>query len=96
MISAPDLFVNILPHFPPGLITFAGPKTGLDSFVYQFNRFIKSCFRVVNCLDVIPCLPPYPYEHVGTAIDVDSGGWIGPLYRHSLYAYQAGLQRLVG
>jgi triacylglycerol lipase len=95
VVSAPDIFVNMAPHIEPRLITFAGPKPGLGDFAKAFNRVIKTCFRVVNYLDIIPLLPPWPYEQVGTAINVDSGGSFDPLYRHSLFAYQAGLEKLV-
>lgn len=95
VIGAPDIFVNIPPNFAPRLITFAGPKAGFGDFVTAFNEIIASCSRVVNYCDIIPPLPPCPYEHAGSAIYVDSGG-IGPGWRHSLKAYQRGLQRLVG
>jgi triacylglycerol lipase len=95
VISAPDIFVNMAPHIAPSLTTFAGPKPGLGDFAKAFNQVIKTCFRVVNFLDIIPSLPPWPYEQVGIAINVNSGGSFDPLYRHSLYAYQAGLEKLV-
>jgi triacylglycerol lipase len=74
---------------------FAGPKPGLGDFVKPFNQLITTCFRVVNFLDIIPCLPPWPYEQVGVAINIDSGGPFNPVYRHSLYAYEAGLEKLM-
>jgi triacylglycerol lipase len=95
VVGAPDIFVNMAPHFEPRLITFAGPKPGLCDFTKPFNRVINTCFRVVNCLDIIPLLPPWPYEQPGIAINVDSDGSIDPLWRHSLLAYQAGLEKLV-
>ncbi|OBG56341.1 hypothetical protein A9X03_02710 [Mycobacterium sp. E1715] len=55
----------------------------------------RLCDRVVNYSDLIPLLPPCPYEHVGAAIYINSGG-PGALWRHSLYAYRQGLRRLVG
>jgi hypothetical protein len=95
VLSAPDIFVNMAPHIEPRLITFAGPKPGLGDFAKAFNHVIKTCFRVVNFLDIVPFLPPFPYQQVGIAINVDSGGPIDPLSRHSLFAYQAGLEKLV-
>lgn len=95
VLSAPDIFVNMPPHIEPRLITFAGPKPGLGDFAKAFNQVIKTCFRVVNFLDVVPFLPPWPYEQVGIAINVNSGGSVDPLYRHSLFAYEAGLEKLV-
>ncbi|MGD1171529.1 lipase family protein [Mycobacterium seoulense] len=95
VVSAPDIFANIPPNLAPRLITFAGPKSGFTDFVNPFNETIASCYRVVNYSDLIPLLPPCPYEHVGAAIYINSGG-LGALWRHSLYAYRQGLQRLVG
>jgi triacylglycerol lipase len=92
VLAAPDIVVNMSPNIQPTLITFGGPKTGLHDFADAFNKVIKCCFRVVNYLDVVPFLPPLLYTHVGTAIDVDSGGSSDPLSRHSLYAYKTGLE----
>jgi triacylglycerol lipase len=95
VMSAPDIFVNIPPNLAPRLITFAGPKTGFGDFGNPFNENIASCYRVVNFSDLIPFLPPWPYWHVGTPIGINSGG-IGAGWRHTLDAYQLGLQKLVG
>ncbi|MEB4209913.1 lipase family protein [Mycobacterium sp. 94-17] len=95
VVGAPDIFVNMAPHIEPRLLTFAGPRPGLCDFTKAFNRTISTCYRVVNCLDLIPLLPPWPYEQPGVAVKVDSGGSIDPLWRHSLLAYQAGLEKLV-
>ncbi|SOJ57509.1 hypothetical protein MSIMFB_04987 [Mycobacterium simulans] len=94
VLAAPDIFLNMQPNIQPSLTTFAGPTAGLGDFAKAFNNMIKSCFRVVNFLDLVPYVPPWPYVHVGSPICVDSGGSIDPLWRHSLYAYQAGLEKL--
>lgn len=100
VLAAPDLATNIPPRMEPRLITFAGPKTGLHSFVQAFNVAIESCFRVVNQFDIVPHLPlafPFlPYEHVGVEIPVDSGGPVDPADRHNLDAYRHGLDNLIG
>jgi triacylglycerol lipase len=95
VLAAPDIFLNMPPNIQPRLITFAGPRPGLCDFAKAFNNVIQSCFRVVNFLDLVPCLPPLIYVQVGTQIDVDSGGPIDPISRHSLFAYRAGLERLI-
>ncbi|MDA3660037.1 lipase family protein [Mycobacterium xenopi] len=95
VLAAPDIFLNMPPNIQPRLITFAGPRPGLCDFAKAFNNVIKSCFRVVNFLDIVPCLPPLIYVQVGTQIDVDSGGPIDPISRHSLFAYREGLERLI-
>jgi hypothetical protein len=95
VLAAPDIFLNMPPNLQPRLITFAGPRPGPCDFAKAFNSVIKSCFRVVNFLDVIPYLPPFIYVQVGTQINVDSGGPIDPISRHSLAAYQEGLERLI-
>lgn len=94
VIAAPDIFFNMRPNIQPDLTTFGGPTAGLGDFANAFGNVIKSCFRVVNFLDLVPYVPPWPYIHVGNPICVDSGGSIDPLWRHSLYAYQAGLEKL--
>jgi triacylglycerol lipase len=95
VLAAPDIYLNMPPNIQPGLITFAGPRPGLCDFAKAFGNVIKSCFRVVNFLDLVPCLPPLFYVQVGTQIEVDSGGPIDPISRHSLFAYRDGLQRLI-
>lgn len=99
VLSAPDIFKNMPPNMEPALTTFGGPRTGLHDFVVPFDMTIDRCYRVVNLLDVVPhvplALPGLPYEHVGVEIAVDSGRPIDPVYRHSLVAYRAGLDRLV-
>jgi|SRR5579875_735574 len=95
VLAAPDVFVNMPPNIQPGLITFAGPRPGLCDFAKAFDNLIKSCFRVVNFLDLVPCLPPLIYVQVGTQVDVDSGGPIDPISRHSLFAYREGLEKLI-
>jgi triacylglycerol lipase len=95
VVSAPDIFVNMAPHIAPSLTTFAGPKSALGDFVKAFSRLVQTCLRVVNFLDVVPFIPLWPDQHVGTAVHVDSGGPIGPLSRHSLFAYERGLEKLL-
>jgi len=94
VLAAPDIFLNMQPAIQLGITTFAGPTAGLGDFAKAFNDVIRSCSRVVNFLDLVPYLPPWPYIHVGNPICVDSGGSMDPLWRHSLYAYQAGLEKL--
>jgi len=95
VLAAPDV-LNMPPKLEPQLITFGGPRTGLSNFAAMFNVKIESCFRVVNFLDIVPAVPLpsplLPYAHVGTLIPVDSGGPIDPATRHSLEAYEQGLE----
>ncbi|WP_232070582.1 lipase family protein [Mycobacterium lacus] len=95
VLAAPDIMKNMLPSIELKVITFAGPIAGLWDFASTFDRVITSCYRLVNWLDLVPYLPPPPYEHVNIPVEVDSGGSIDPLWRHSLYAYQAGLQTII-
>ena len=96
VLAAPDIFRKMPPNtIEPRLITFAGPRVGLSDFATAFNSVIESCFRVVNFLDIVPHVPPVPYVHVGAEIDVDSGGAIEVIWRHSLDAYRAGLTALL-
>jgi triacylglycerol lipase len=96
VLAAPDVARNMPPNsIEPRVITFAGPRVGLDDFAAKFNALIESCFRVVNFLDIVPYLPPAPYVHVGAQISVDSGGAVQIGWRHSLAAYQNGLSAYV-
>ncbi|MGH3967062.1 MAG: lipase family protein [Mycobacterium sp.] len=96
VLAAPDIFRNMPPNtIEPQLITFAGPRVGLNDFAAAFNAAIESCFRVVNFLDIVPHVPPAPYVHVGVEIVVDSGGPIDIGWRHSLPAYRQGLSTLI-
>ena len=98
VLAAPDILRNMPPNLEPRVTTFAGPRAGLHDFAAAFNMTIESCFRVVNQIDVVPHLPlPFPwlpYEHVGVAVAVDSGGPTDQVYRHSLAAYRKGLDNL--
>jgi triacylglycerol lipase len=100
VLAAPDIYRAMPPNaIEPRLITFAGPRVGLPDFVAAFNASIESCFRVVNHLDIVPLVPrePFgPYAHVGAGINVDSGGSFDLIRRHSLAAYLAGLNALIG
>ena len=96
VLAAPDIFRNMPPNkIEPRLITFAGPRVGLNDFASKFNAAIESCFRIVNFLDIVPYLPPAPYVHVGAQITVDSGGPVQVAWRHSLAAYQKGLSAFI-
>ncbi len=96
VLAAPDVARNMPPNtIEPRLITFAGPRAGLDDFAAKFNALIESCYRVVNFLDIVPYLPPTPYVHVGAPIDIDSGGAVQIGWRHSLGAYQIGLSSYI-
>ncbi|MDT5319685.1 MAG: triacylglycerol lipase [Mycobacterium sp.] len=96
VLAAPDIVSKMPPNtIEPRLITFAGPRVGLPDFATAFNAAIESCFRVVNFLDIVPHVPPAPYVHVGAEIDVDSGGPIDVIDRHSLDAYRAGLTAFI-
>lgn len=96
VLAAPDVSRKMPPNkVEPRLITFAGPRVGLNDFADAFNAAIESCFRVVNFLDIVPYVPPAPYVHVGAQITVDSGGPVQIPWRHSLIAYQNGLSALI-
>jgi triacylglycerol lipase len=96
VLAAPDIFRKMPPNtIEPRLITFAGPRVGLTDFAASFNAAIESCFRIVNFLDIVPVVPPTPYVHVGAQITVDSGGPVQVPWRHSLAAYQKGLDALI-
>jgi predicted lipase len=96
VLAAPDIFRKMPPNTTePRLITFAGPRVGFNDFAAAFNAAIESCFRVVNFLDIVPHVPPSPYVHVGAEVDVDSGGAIDVVSRHSLAAYRQGLTALI-
>jgi triacylglycerol lipase len=96
VLAAPDIARNMPPNtIEPRLITFAGPRAGVNDFAANFNALIESCYRVVNFLDIVPYLPPAPYAHVGAQISVDSGGQVDIGWRHSLAAYHNGLSRFI-
>ncbi|WP_020108180.1 lipase family protein [Nocardia sp. 348MFTsu5.1] len=96
VLAAPDIFSNMPPNtLEPRLITFAGPRVGLNDFVTSFNTAIESCYRVVNFLDIVPHVPLAPYTHVGAQIAVDSDGPIDLIWRHALPAYRAGLTKSI-
>ena len=96
VLAAPDIARTMPPNtIEPRLITFAGPRVGVTDFAAKFDALIESCYRVVNFLDIVPYLPPAPYQHVGAQISVDSGGQVQVAWRHSLAAYQNGLSTFI-
>jgi triacylglycerol lipase len=95
VLAAPDVAQGMPPNtIEPRLLTFAGPKVGLNDFAAKFDALIESCYRLVNFLDIVPLLPPTPptaYVHVGAQVSVDSGGPVQIGWRHGLDAYSQGL-----
>lgn len=75
----------------PNTWTFAGPRV-----FAQGARF--DCYRVVNHWDIVPNVPLPPlYDHVGTAINIDSGFTLDAGVAHMLdTGYVPGLKKLLG
>jgi predicted lipase len=99
LLSALDIAFNTEKNLTPKLITFAGPRVGLFKFHQFFNHRVPSCYRVVASGDIVPHLPlfvpPFVYEHVGDAVNID-GGQDDPIKAHSLTeSYIPGLKNLI-
>lgn len=57
------------------LYTFGSPRVGDESFVATFERVVNGeSFRFSNNNDAVTTLPPWPYEHLGKKIYIDSSG----------------------
>ncbi len=54
-----------------GLYTFGSPCVGDDSFASDFH---VNTYRFVNKNDIVVCVPPFPYVHVGQLKYIDSNG----------------------
>jgi len=95
LLAGVDIAKNVPLGVVPELHTFAGPRTGAPDFAGYFNNLIPICHRIVNFMDVVPQVPPPPYEHVGDETLVHGGFRVLDItYAHHLTTYLAGLQQL--
>ena len=86
------LFAAWAPITPARLWTFGAPKA-LDLKATAAIHCPIS--RYVNARDFAPHWPPVPgLIHPARAIEIDSGGWPGPVTRHGTGRYLAALERL--
>ncbi len=86
------LFAAWVPAAPVHLWTFGAPKA-LDFIAAAMIRCPVS--RFVNARDFAPHWPPVPgLIHPARAIEIDPGGWPGPVTRHGTGRYLAALERL--
>lgn len=98
VLSAPDIARNIGAGIVPELWPFAGPRTGRANFAGFFDGLIPSCYRVNNIWDIVPNLPPPPYQHVQitSEVTIDGGFTLDLREAHDLEdSYIPGLQKLI-
>ena len=62
-LLALDIALNS-PYGAPAVYTYASPRSGDHFFSDSYKASIVSSYRIENRMDVIPKLPPLPYEHV--------------------------------
>jgi hypothetical protein len=81
--AALDL-ANIFPEKTIILYTFASPKVGFTSFVDLFNNKLgNDSHRVYLEGDIVPTLPPFPYEHVNNEHHLQAPN-LGTLEKHKI------------
>ena len=86
------LYAAWAPITPVRLWTFGAPKA-IDLLASTTIHCPVS--RYVNHHDFAPHWPPVPgLIHPARAIEIDSGGWPGPVSRHATGRYLAALERL--
>ncbi|CAN0420456.1 unnamed protein product [Ascophyllum nodosum] len=68
------------------IYTYGSPKIFNGPLAEEFDAKINygiplkdKCFRCRNNNDIVPSIPPYPYNHVGTEIYIDRFGNIGAI-----------------
>lgn len=66
------------PYNKPTVYTYASPRTGDPGFVKKYNQLVPSTFRIENDADLVPKLPPPPYEHVCDPIVLKAITFIPP------------------
>ena len=75
--------------------TFASPRVGDATFVAKYNSLGLQTWRIANAPDLVPQVPleSMGYEHVNTAVDIDSTGLVAysPTCAHLLPGYRAAL-----
>lgn len=50
--------------------TFASPRVGTIFFHHTYDSVMPKTYRIHNRPDVVPMLPLFPYEHVGTGVEL--------------------------
>jgi len=62
-LLALDLAANtVFSH--PVIYTYGSPRTGDSLFASTFDQVVTNSYRIENRLDIVPKLPPPPYQHV--------------------------------
>ena len=61
------------------LYTYASPRTGNHDFAVKYHQTVRTTYRFVDTVDLVPKLPTiFPYRHVTDAILLDSLTLIPP------------------
>jgi hypothetical protein len=72
-------------HKLAGLITYGAPKCLSDEAIASIACPV---FRFTNRYDFAPFWPPIPgFDHPKNQVKINSGGWPGPVSRHSVAKY---------
>ena len=79
-LLAVDAAVNApAPCNNPTIYTYASPRTGNHDFAVKYHQTVKTTYRFVDTVDLVPKLPSiFPYRHVTDAILLDSLTLIPP------------------
>jgi len=78
-LLALDVAANTAAPFnKPIVYTYASPKTGDPAFVQKYNQLVTGTIRTAIDPDLVPKLPPSPYEHVCDPIPLKAFTLIPP------------------
>lgn len=70
------------PFNAPVAYTYASPRTGDDGFRAKYEQLVRTTFRIVDNVDIVPNLPADPpYKHVAPKIKLKSLTLIPPRLR---------------
>lgn len=70
------------PFNAPVVFTYASPRTGDDGFRAKHEQLVRTTFRIVDNVDIVPNLPTDPpYKHVGSKVKLKSLTLIPPRLR---------------
>ena len=67
----------MFPNVPVVCVLFGSPRVGNRAFAKSFNKYVKTCYNIINEEDAITKLPPWTfgYKRVKTVLNIGHVPW---------------------